>query len=93
VLVAASLTNAGAVGVTVTDNGVGIAASDIDRVFEPFFTRRSKGTGLGLTVSREIVHLHQGRIAITSNPCVETKVTIILPLGKAHYDKKETVDY
>ncbi|MGA2091131.1 MAG: PAS domain S-box protein [Endomicrobiales bacterium] len=48
------------------DNGCGIENCDIDKVFEPFFTRKSKGTGLGLTICREMMHLNGGEIIVAS---------------------------
>ncbi|MCA9674238.1 MAG: two-component sensor histidine kinase, partial [Myxococcales bacterium] len=46
----------------VRDHGPGIAAADLPHLFEPFFTRRTRGTGLGLAVSRRLVELHGGTI-------------------------------
>ena len=54
------------VKVSVQDTGVGIAQEDLDKIFEPFFTRKSKGTGLGMTICNELVNLHQGKIEIKS---------------------------
>ena len=54
------------VKISVEDAGVGIAPEDLDKVFEPFFTRKSKGTGLGLTICNELVNLYQGKIEIQS---------------------------
>jgi signal transduction histidine kinase len=46
--------------VTVEDAGTGIDKKDKDQIFEPFFTRKSKGTGIGLTICRSIVDSHGG---------------------------------
>ncbi|MBF0504379.1 MAG: PAS domain S-box protein [Candidatus Omnitrophica bacterium] len=62
------------------DTGEGIAPEDLDKVFEPFFTRKSKGTGLGLAICNELVHLHQGKILITSCQGHGTSVTVALPI-------------
>jgi PAS domain S-box-containing protein len=67
------------VKVAFEDTGEGIAAQDLDRVFEPFFTRKSKGTGLGLAICNELVHLHQGTIEIISQLGQGTTVTVLLP--------------
>ncbi|MGE0081799.1 MAG: sensor histidine kinase, partial [Thiohalomonadaceae bacterium] len=69
------------VRVIVEDDGVGIAPEHLGRVFEPFFTTREvgKGTGLGLTVSHDIVRAHGGELAIDSSPGKGTRVTVVLP--------------
>ena len=68
------------VKVSVQDTGVGIAQEDLDKVFEPFFTRKSKGTGLGLTICNELVNLHQGKIEINSRLGEGTTVSVFLPI-------------
>jgi PAS domain S-box-containing protein len=70
----------------VADTGVGIAADQIDRIFDPFWqaerpnTRRVGGTGLGLSVSRRYVRLLRGDLEIRSEPGRGTCVTVTLPL-------------
>jgi two-component system nitrogen regulation sensor histidine kinase GlnL len=61
------------------DNGIGIEKEDIARLFEPFFTRKSKGTGLGLTICNELIKLHNGKITIESVPGEGTSVLVALP--------------
>ena len=68
------------VSVYVKDDGAGIRPKDLDRVFEPFFTKRSRGTGLGLTICRELVNLHGGTVTIESQPGSGTTVTVTLPI-------------
>jgi len=68
--------------ITVDDNGAGIAESDLRRVFAPFFTTRLEqgGSGLGLTICRNIVNgVLGGRIEIVSPPDSGTTVTVTLP--------------
>ncbi len=67
--------------VSFQDTGKGIAAPDLKRVFEPLFTTKPKGTGLGLTVSQAIVHRHRGTIDIQSEEGRGTTVVIKLPLS------------
>ena len=66
--------------IRVADNGAGIAAELLDKVFIPFFTRKGKGTGLGLAMVKKIVDAHGGKIGIISTPGIITEVTIRLPL-------------
>ena len=54
--------------VSVTDSGVGLAAEGADHMFEAFFTTKSHGTGMGLSISRTIVESHGGRLWATANP-------------------------
>jgi PAS domain S-box-containing protein len=65
--------------VEITDSGPGIPAEHLPRVFEPFFTTRPKGTGLGLAVVKRIVEGHRGRVSVTSEPGTATAFVIDLP--------------
>ncbi len=65
--------------IDIEDNGDGIKKADIAKVFEPFFTRKSRGTGLGLSLCREIVNLHSGSIDIQSKLGKGSVVSICLP--------------
>ena len=56
----------GRVLVHVTDNGTGIAEDVQERIFIPFFTTRQEGSGIGLSLSRQIMRLHRGTIAVSS---------------------------
>jgi signal transduction histidine kinase len=67
--------------ITIEDNGAGIEPEDIKRLFEPFFTRKSKGTGLGLTICNQLVGLHNGRIDVESSLGRGTIVKLTLPVG------------
>jgi two-component system, sporulation sensor kinase E len=68
-----------AVRIEVADNGAGIAENILPRVFDPFFTGRKTGTGLGLTVVKKIVEAHHGRVGIESRPGKGTTIRIELP--------------
>jgi signal transduction histidine kinase len=68
--------------VTIKDNGIGIPEEDLSKIFNPFFTRKSKGTGLGLTICNELIHLNQGRIEINSQPGQGTSIMVFLPVYK-----------
>ncbi|MFO0752116.1 MAG: ATP-binding protein [Thermodesulfovibrionales bacterium] len=65
------------------DTGKGIAPEDLNAIFEPFFTRKQKGTGLGLYVSRKIVQEHGGFITVQSEPGAGSTFTVFLPLRTA----------
>jgi len=67
--------------IAVTDTGRGIAEDDLERIFNPFFTRTSGGTGLGLPAVRRIVRAHGGRIEVTSTVGVGSTFTLRLPLN------------
>jgi signal transduction histidine kinase len=53
--------------VTVTDAGVGISAENVDRLFNAFFTTKSSGMGMGLSICRSIIKAHGGRLWATAN--------------------------
>jgi two-component system sensor kinase FixL len=65
--------------VTVTDRGPGIPPEVRERLFQPFFTTKARGTGLGLSVAKRLVELHGGTIAITFPREGGTEVTVSLP--------------
>ena len=71
----------GFVSVSVTDNGPGIAPGDLSKVFDPFYSTRDEGTGLGLTMVHRIVDEHNGHIEVTSEPGVGTRFTVSLPVA------------
>ncbi len=75
--------------IAVSDTGVGIAPSDQQRVFEKFqqvgdtLTGKPKGTGLGLTICRDIVAYHGGQLMLDSQPGQGSTFTIVLPIARA----------
>lgn len=70
-----------AVHITFADEGEGISPEDLERVFEPFYTTKKEGTGLGLAVSYRIVRDHFGDIRIDSVRGQGTTVTVVLPVS------------
>jgi signal transduction histidine kinase len=66
--------------VRIQDTGIGIPQDQIARLFDPFFTTRPKGTGLGLTIVHRVIHEHNGSIRVASLPGEGTTFTIELPL-------------
>jgi signal transduction histidine kinase len=76
------------VEIRVQDNGPGIPAATLARVFDPFFTTRAQGSGLGLSICQTIVREHGGVIAVESTVGQGTTVTIDLPVEKRHGDRR-----
>ena len=65
--------------VKISDTGAGIAAEDLQHIFEPFYTTKPSGTGLGLAVTRGIIAEHKGVIHVESRPGKGTTFTVLLP--------------
>ncbi|WP_218378550.1 hybrid sensor histidine kinase/response regulator [Chitinophaga sp. sic0106] len=64
----------------ITDNGSGISAENLSKLFEPFFTSKTKGTGLGLTATQNIILNHKGTINVKSKPGEGTSFFVTFPL-------------
>ena len=71
---------AGAATVRVRDNGGGISADRLERIFNPFFTTKEKGTGLGMAISKKIVEAHEGTIDVVSETGRGAEFVVSLPL-------------
>jgi len=67
--------------ISIKDNGPGIEDKDKPKIFEPFYTRKTKGVGLGLTIASELIHLHNGNINVASRSGKGTTVTVSLPIS------------
>ena len=72
----------GAMHITVADNGPGIPADAVNKVFQPFFTMRPGGTGLGLAIVQKVVVGHNGRVVAANGHNGGALFTITLPLTK-----------
>ena len=72
-----------ALGVTVDDRGPGVSDPDLERIFEPYFSTSSGGTGLGLPIARRIVEEHGGTITAARRPKGGLSVRIVLPADQA----------
>jgi signal transduction histidine kinase len=64
----------------VQDQGIGIEEENLQKVFDPFFTTRSGGTGLGLPIAHQIVTQHGGRMELRKNPEKGMTFSVKLPL-------------
>jgi nitrogen fixation/metabolism regulation signal transduction histidine kinase len=73
----AMTTNTGRVTIEFIDNGHGIKPDIIDKIFMPFFTSKKEGSGIGLSLSRQIMHLHKGTILVRSKPEEGTVFTLV----------------
>jgi len=71
------------VRISISDNGEGIAPENLSKVFDPYFTTRSSGSGLGLSTVYSIVKRHKGEIRIESKVEIGTTFTIYLPVSKS----------
>ncbi|HEY7493097.1 MAG TPA: ATP-binding protein [Candidatus Tectomicrobia bacterium] len=71
------------VALDISDTGIGIPANRLEQIFEPLYTTKSAGTGLGLYLVREIVTAHHGEVRVTSRVNYGTTFTITLPVAGA----------
>jgi len=65
--------------IRITDSGTGISEEDLEKIFEPFFTKKEKGMGFGLPIVKRIIEDHKGTITCRSKGGEFTEFTIILP--------------
>ncbi len=75
------------VWIHVEDTGHGIPPEDLEKIFEPFYTRKAEGTGLGLSIAKQIVEEHGGEIRVFSKVGQGTRFSVFLPATEA-----QTVD-
>ncbi len=84
------------IGISITDTGIGIKTEDMKRLFKPFqqlesvYTKKYKGTGLGLVLAQKLIELHNGRIWVESEFGTGTTVTFVMPVRQAGNNKPET---
>ena len=77
--------------VEIADNGCGISAKNVKKIFEPFYTTRAGGTGLGLSVSYGIIKNHEGDIRVFSEPGKGSRFMIEFPILAEKFNGKEGV--
>jgi two-component system sensor histidine kinase HydH len=71
----------GSAHITVTDTGVGMDQETRDSIFIPFFTRKARGTGLGLAVTKRVIDAHGGTITVESTPSAGSSFTLAVPVA------------
>jgi PAS domain S-box-containing protein len=83
ILVQSNLSENRQITLTVRDSGVGVDPGQIEKLFQPFFTTKPKGLGMGLSISRSIIEAHDGNLIMSSDGRTGTTVQVILPLAPA----------
>jgi two-component system, NtrC family, sensor histidine kinase HydH len=78
--------------VDVADTGTGIGKEELTRIFDPYFTTRASGTGLGLPIAQRIVEAHGGRIEVASQPGKGTVFSVLLPCGDTSTEYKDDTE-
>jgi two-component system nitrogen regulation sensor histidine kinase NtrY len=76
ITIAAKIISNNLASITVSDNGIGMDEDTMSRIFIPFFTTKARGTGIGLSLSRQIMKLHNGNIRVSSAPEKGSSFTI-----------------
>ena len=71
------------IDIYIKDNGVGMSKEELKKIKEPFYTTKQKGTGLGVSLSNEIIKAHKGKLKYTSKQNEYTLTVVSLPLEKA----------
>lgn len=74
--------------VTVRDDGIGIAPEDLEKIFDPFFSTKPMGTGLGLAMVHRIMDAHRGSISVNSTPGAGTTIVLRLPRVQPQEEKE-----
>ena len=77
--------------VSVSDTGVGIPPENLDKLFEPLFTTRVKGIGLGLALAKSLVEGHGGTIEVESEAGKGSTFTVRLPLGGVDSNQQSAI--
>jgi two-component system, NtrC family, nitrogen regulation sensor histidine kinase NtrY len=72
------------IGITVADNGCGVTPASIDQIFVPFFSTKPGGSGIGLSLARQIAQAHGGRIDVEHRRAGGTVFTLILPVNPTY---------
>ncbi len=94
-LIALPINHKNSIKISVSNSGPGISKDDMENIFTLFYQskegKKSKGTGIGLALTKELIDLHRGKIEVDSNPVEGTTFTIILPITKDAYLEEEKI--
>ena len=89
---------AGYIEISVKDNGAGIAREDQDKIFQRFYQvhdsnskKRNSGTGIGLSLSRDLAKLHNGDLTLVSSPGKGSKFSLMLPIDHNYYSDEQFI--
>lgn len=66
----------------IADSGEGISEAEVSKIFQPFYSTKEKGTGMGLAICRRIVNNHGGDIFVDSELNVGTNFSVVLPISR-----------
>jgi signal transduction histidine kinase len=89
-LIVRAIARNGSATLAVKDNGIGIAADALDKIWEPYVTAKTGGTGLGLAIVKQTVIAHGGRVEATSTPNVGTEILLHFPVAAATDTEERT---
>lgn len=73
--------------ITVSDTGCGISTENLDKIFEPFFSTKQNGLGLGLSMTKRVIEEHKGKVEINSIQGIGSEVRLFLPVSISEADK------
>lgn len=76
IVVEAKINSENHILISISDNGVGIEEEDIENIFVPFYTTKKSGSGIGLSLARQIMFLHKGNISVKSEKNIGTTITL-----------------
>jgi signal transduction histidine kinase len=79
-IISTSASDDGFTEIAVEDTGMGISSDNVEQFFQPFFTTKPEGVGLGLTMSRKIVEQHGGKLILENRPEGGTRARVVLPM-------------
>jgi signal transduction histidine kinase len=87
-LIATTREDPAGVRLSVRDSGTGIDTQSLEKIFEAFYTTKTTGMGIGLSISRSIIQNHQGRLWASANEGPGSTVSFFIPCGPEHAASK-----